>query len=473
MAASLEKLTDAANALKQDGRLKEAVDAYAIAARSYPQSAVAQHNLAAALGDLGRAEQAEKHIRHAFSRGLNAPESWLVLARALLAQARLDEAGEAYEKAIELNRDMFVAHYEYAQLIWMRTADAAAAIAPLDDEIGAYPHKVELYGTRARVLIQTDGAEATFPFVETSLARWPNDLKLLSVAVDAATQIGDAQAALNFSERLMALRPDSRAAQDLRTCALLVAGHAEEAFRLAGSMCAADPNDQHSVAMFATAGRILGHPCHRELYDYDSLVRAYSLGVPQGWDSLDEYLVDFATALRARHSFRTHPFDNSERNGSKVSDLLELEEPAFKAFSDAVRQPLDAHLAYLGTSETGIRSRNTGGWHIDGIWSVWLRPEGFHHNHVHPEGWLSSACYIELPEQIDSPGQEGWLKFGEPGVLTKPKLPYEFSIRPEPGKLVIFPSYMWHGTIPFGGDEPRLTVAFDIVPDAETSGNSQ
>jgi hypothetical protein len=29
---------------------------------------------------------------------------------------------------------------------------------------------------------------------------------------------------------------------------------------------------------------------------------------------------------------------------------------------------------------------------------------------------------------------------------------------------VLFPSYMWHGTVPFGGDTTRLTIAFDIVP---------
>jgi hypothetical protein len=30
---------------------------------------------------------------------------------------------------------------------------------------------------------------------------------------------------------------------------------------------------------------------------------------------------------------------------------------------------------------------------------------------------------------------------------------------------VLFPSYVWHGTVPFAGDQPRLTVAFDAVPD--------
>jgi hypothetical protein len=32
--------------------------------------------------------------------------------------------------------------------------------------------------------------------------------------------------------------------------------------------------------------------------------------------------------------------------------------------------------------------------------------------------------------------------------------------------LALFPSYMWHGTVPFSGapDDRRLTIAFDAVP---------
>ena len=36
-------------------------------------------------------------------------------------------------------------------------------------------------------------------------------------------------------------------------------------------------------------------------------------------------------------------------------------------------------------------------------------------------------------------------------------------IAPRPGRLAIFPSTTWHGTIPFAGEE-RLTIAFDIAP---------
>jgi hypothetical protein len=39
-------------------------------------------------------------------------------------------------------------------------------------------------------------------------------------------------------------------------------------------------------------------------------------------------------------------------------------------------------------------------------------------------------------------------------------------VQPTPGTLVLFPSYFWHGTIPFNTTDERITVAFDVVPRA-------
>jgi hypothetical protein len=37
------------------------------------------------------------------------------------------------------------------------------------------------------------------------------------------------------------------------------------------------------------------------------------------------------------------------------------------------------------------------------------------------------------------------------------------TVAPEPGWLTLFPSIMWHGTVPIAGGE-RMTVAFDVKP---------
>ncbi|MDH3373761.1 MAG: putative 2OG-Fe(II) oxygenase [Gammaproteobacteria bacterium] len=465
MTMSLKSMNEEAQALRSQGKHDEAIELFMKAAAAYPTSAVAEHNLAAALGDFGRADEAETHIRRAFAKGLKAPESWLVLARALLAQGRLDEAREAFEKTIELSPLMLVALYEYAQLIWMTTGDSAAAIAPLNEMIKSYPDTVDMYSTKARVMMYTSGAEATYRFVTAALERWPDDVKLLILGIDSGTLVGEAATALEMSDRLVTLQPASRAVQEMRAQALLASGRAEEAVPIAEKLTEADPNDQHALALLATVCRLVGDSRYQGLYDYDAFVRAYKLTPPDGWASLDEYLSDLGAALRARHPFKTHPFSNSEEHGSKISDLLEMDDPAIKAIPKALAPAVNAHLVHLGTGTDPLRSRNTGRWKIDGIWSVWLKPNGFHHDHVHPTAWLSSACYIELPDEIDAGGQEGWIKFGEPGTVTSPKLAPEHAVKPEPGMLVLFPSYMWHGTIPFGGDKSRLSIALDIVPD--------
>jgi hypothetical protein len=58
----------------------------------------------------------------------------------------------------------------------------------------------------------------------------------------------------------------------------------------------------------------------------------------------------------------------------------------------------------------------------------------------------------------------GWLKFGESNLgLGGDDRPERF-VKPVVGQLVLFPSYMWHGTVPFQSAADRLTIAFDVVP---------
>jgi hypothetical protein len=40
----------------------------------------------------------------------------------------------------------------------------------------------------------------------------------------------------------------------------------------------------------------------------------------------------------------------------------------------------------------------------------------------------------------------------------------EMFVKPIVGRLVLFPSFYWHGTVPFASDSDRMTIAFDVVP---------
>jgi hypothetical protein len=97
-----------------------------------------------------------------------------------------------------------------------------------------------------------------------------------------------------------------------------------------------------------------------------------------------------------------------------------------------------------------------------GSWSVRLASGGYHSAHTHPQGWASTALYLAVPDDPGA-GHAGKLALG----LPPPELGLDLAplrhIAPRPGRLAIFPSTTWHGTVPFAGEE-RLTIAFDIAP---------
>jgi hypothetical protein len=77
---------------------------------------------------------------------------------------------------------------------------------------------------------------------------------------------------------------------------------------------------------------------------------------------------------------------------------------------------------------------------------------------------LSSALYVSLPEAVRRGEGQGELAFGVPDAALGLDLPPRRVIKPREGQLVVFPSYLWHGTTPFEDETPRLTVAFDALP---------
>jgi len=455
-----------AGALKGLGRLDEALKVYERTVLVAPTSGVAEHNLAAVLGDLGRSEEAEAAARRALAKGVDAAETRLVHARALLAIGRFDEAETAFQEA--LNRSPFYmdAHRDFAQLIWMRTEDKDQATARIDAGLRSDPGAVGLRQLKARVLTFAGDAAGADTVLRDAVARHPDDAELLKSAAQAAMDVGDAERGLAGALKAQGLSAPGDAHAATFVCeALLALGRADEAAGIAEDLSRRFPHAQQALAYLATAWRLMRDERYRALYDYDAFVRPWTIETPKGWSSLAAYLADLTESLNGRHQLKTHPLDQSLRQGSQLAHVLQTDNPAVRALPQALDGPIRAHMAALGRGKDPLRARNTGRYDFKGVWSVKLRPGGGRHvDHLHPEGWLSSACYIDLPGAVAGEGRQGWIKFGEPGVPTRPKLEAEHFVKPEPGLLVLFPSYMWHGTVPFEGTESRLTVAFDLVP---------
>ena len=450
-----------AQALQALDRKAEALAVRQRQARLAPDNPAVHHNLAALLGDMGHADRAETAARTAFAKGGDAPETWLALARALQKQTRYDEAEAAFSEVLKRRPLDLDALRDQAQLVWMRTGDAAAACARLDRMIAGRPEVSALRALKAKVLTYAGDPRGAYG----AMTAGPLTDAAGHLAASRAAVAFDTGKALEHARAAVSIAPDHEDARRGLVEALLAVGAAEEAAPMVEAMLMQRPLDQYLLALQATVWRLLDDPRLAELYDYEAVVRGWRIDTPDGWPDLDSYLAELAGTLRGLHRLKTHPLDQSLRHGTQTSmDLLVSEEPTVRAFFKAIDGPIRRHMALLGSGDDPLRRRNTGAYRIKGAWSVQLQPDGYHADHLHPDGWLSSACYIALPDAVEGAGREGWIQFGRPGIPTAPALDAQHFIKPEPGLLALFPSYMWHGTVPFSGDQTRLTIAFDVVP---------
>ena len=218
--------------------------------------------------------------------------------------------------------------------------------------------------------------------------------------------------------------------------------------------------------LLGLAWRAAGDDRWRWLSQHDGTVAAVSLGLSE------ERLDEIGRFLRRLHETSSQPYDQSLRGGSQtLGNLLDRTDPEIVDLRTAIREGVRRYIDALPPVDRNhpFLRRDRGPFRFAGCWSVRLRDEGFHVPHIHPMGWISSALYLALPEFKPVAGEEvtanraGWLALGaSPPELGLGLEPVKW-IEPQVGRLALFPSIMWHETVPFPAGE-RLSVAFDIVP---------
>ena len=449
------------------GRQGEAVASYRRLAAQAPDNPVAAHTLAVALNAAQQPEEAERIARQTLLRSRPTAALHYTHARSLLSLERFDEAELALRECVSLDPRRADAHDRLAELVWMRTGDIREATRSLDQALETFPHDDALRATKAALLQGAGDARGAFACLAERVAR-PDSHPSVLIRAGLAALDFDPATALKLAERALRALPSDHTARKLLCAAYLGVGEGARALAECGTLLKAAADDQYLIAMQTTALRLLRDPRYELLCDYDRMVLSTLIETPPGWPDLVSFLTELAARLTALHNPHGHRllYQSLRRGTETTQDLSRNQDPVIQALFRAFADPIARYRDHIGQGEDALRRRNRGPTRFNGAWSVRLHRDGFHTSHVHPKGWISSAFYVQLPDSMRAGHTaEGVLSFGAPGMLTTPSLPAELSVRPEVGLLVLFPSYFWHGTLPFHSDQPRLTVAFDAVPD--------
>ena len=448
------------------GRQSEALSFYGTLAAAMPDDPTPAQPLAIALNAAGRHTEAGRIAHRALSRGFRTATLCLTYAKSLMAEGANDRAETALRDCLRLEPRLTEAHNNLAQLVWVRTGDLRQATDALDQALRAFGNDDALWATKAAILQGAGDARAAYDCLAPRAERAQAPPVLLVRAGLSALDFDPARA-LSLAERAMRSLPDNTSARNLLAAAQLGVGDARAALQNCEALLARTPDDQYLIALQTTALRLLGDERYAQLCDYRNLILPLPIEPPAPWSNLTAFLADLTASLNRLHDPDGHALlFQSLRHGTETTqDLTRSSDAAIRGLFAAFAAPIERYLGHIGQGSDALRRRNGSGWRFNGSWSVRLRDRGFHTSHVHPRGWISSAFYVELPDVMaEARADEGVLSFGKPGVLTSPSLGAEYSVRPAPGMLVLFPSYFWHGTVPFQSPQPRLTVAFDAVP---------
>jgi tetratricopeptide (TPR) repeat protein len=418
------------------------------------------------LGALERYDEAAAALERALALRPESAEAHFALGNNLKGTLRFDEALDAFWRVIELQPRHGEAHDALNRLAW--------EAGRKDLFLKSFAHVRErgnddpaLLFAEAQFRFQADESHAAEPLLRRALCIDAGHASANALLGRIMARQGKFEESFLAFEKATSVAPEAGAYRNEFGYALLQGNDATRALAQFEAAQAANPLDQLALGGLCLAYRALGDSRYHRLVDIERFVRVYPLRVPRGYADARAYNEALAEELAKLHTTTSEPLEQTLRGGTQTAGLLfSNKSKMIEEVRDAIAEAVGAYIAEMPRDAAHpLLSRKQAEFDFTHSWSCKLRSSGFHTNHVHPMGWISSAYYVSLPDALDDAAKrQGWLKFGQSHLeLGGDDVPEHF-VRPAVGHLVLFPSYVWHGTVPFQSSSDRLTIAFDVVP---------
>ena len=477
--------------LQEQGRSAEAVASFRKALALQPASAELHFNLGIALVSLDKLDEAIASCSKAAALKPGLVVAHYNLATALQARGRYDEAVAAYRKALALEPGFFEAYGNMGTILQQQ--------GKLDEAIASYRQALTIHRD-ARGHFNLATALRDQGHLDDAIASYREALALAPDYAEAHSNLGEAlrdqgrmpEAVASYQQALR-INPDLPEANYNMAQFLYEAGRFDEAiayfeksklddwqertlyclyktekydeFRQGlQSMSEASSHTSPFLATLSTHHAANFHVedhynfCKNPMdFVYHNRIEALA-----AMDSplLQELLRDIENAAIAeRKQGRLH-------NGiQSAGNLFKRAEASFRQLAALVQQEIEAYRQRFAGAECELMRAFPDTAEFSSSWYVKMRQGGHLTSHIHETGWLSGSVYLSLPKDRGT-GNDGSIEFSTHGD-NYPQQHTDFPVRtiaPAVGDIVLFPSSLFHRTLPFSGNEERICVAFDLKP---------
>jgi len=456
--------------LAQSGDFGSAKTSLSQAVTLQPDDLDALFNLGFTCLNLGHADDAVEAFRRAVGLAPKEPELQTKLGVAYHEQGDFDSAAKAYREAIRLDPSNAETYYNLG-LSLARMDDMDGALAAFENTIKIAPEYQPAHGQIGNLKRTAGEYEGAAVACRRAVELNPNDLNALMDLSYALTGTGETEDAVRFSEQAVGLAPESTDQQARLGYAYLCNKEPEKALEACEKCLAIKPNHIPGLAFKATALNELGR---REdagfLLDFERLIQPKQFETIAGYENVSAFNAAFSDHIRAHPTLKYLDRNRSLISGQGTGQIFDgSQDKALKAFHGMIEVAITEYLdTHPETPEHPFLRTHPKEYNLIS-WGNVMDRNGFQKVHMHPAAWLSGVYYPALPEAVDMSGEahEGWIEFGRALYLIRSTdTPPLHIVKPLEGLMVLFPSYFGHRTIPFTSDEKRISVAFDVIPEA-------
>ena len=402
--------------------------------KKFPNSSQLFHILGASYSEIKKYDQALRYYEEAIFLNSKDEMIWNDIGNTQRELGLLENSLKSFKNAIKLNKKCEIAHNNIANS-YRTLGDTKNAIKHYKKAIIINPSVDLFHHNLGQVYLELKKFKLALASFKQSVCLKPNFDNQLNLAELLLRENCDPQKALPILEQALLLKPNDTRTIAYKTIALRGLNKFKEAKNIINFKNLVQPD------------YIKNHTNH----DVDKLNR-----------KILSYLINHPNRIVEK---------NTEgwaiRGGTAVRNLFSYNDEIINDFENIIRNIIDKKIASLKIDcNHPFLMKKPLNYDLD-CWANLLEAGDYQANHIHNNGWMSGVYYVDLPEiENEKNKHAGWIEFNRAGY-DLPHFGEEKDIeiiKPEQGMYILFPSYVWHGTIPYVGKENRVSISFDIIP---------
>lgn len=424
----------------------------------------------------------------------NTPDLLFNLGIALTHIQQLDEAIATYKKAIQIKPDFFEAYGNLGTALQAQ-GQLNAAIESYQNGLKINPQDARGYFNLGTALRDNGALSDAVASYKKAIALFPNYTDAHNNLGETLRDLGDMDAAVKSYQNALALNPQHPNANynmaeflylakkydkaipyfevsqldDWQERKLYCLYKAEDfdSFKTSRDALIADTSRKHTSPFLATLSTHYSiNFSEPDPYNFckNGLDFVYHKAIPElaHTDLLQALLNDINSADIAER--KQGRLTNGQQS---AGNLFKRNEASFQTLASLIKKEFLAYKKHFSDADCELIQSFPDELEFTSSWYVKMQQGGHLSAHIHEIGWISGAVYLAMPSVN---GLEGAFEYGIHGddyPIKQPENHAKFPVKqimPNVGDIVLFPSSLFHRTIPFNSVDKRICIAFDLKP---------